>query len=360
MKIRQILKFSLIWIPLGIFIFCPTTRAEKYTFTLHKELPTGANPSLKVENTSGEIKIESHPQNKIVIDAFKVVEADNSKEAEKWADQIKVTIEEHEEKVEIKTKYPHNKSKSFWEGLFGGEWRRSAYVDYHIVVPEKIQLNISSTSGDVIISDISGGVEVNATSGDLRIKRIKGDLDLNTTSGDVQISAIEGDVIVSGTSSDLEMFDITGNVDIGSVSGNISVEDIIGQVKVDNTSGDISLKEIKGSIEATTVSGSMIIDQIEGGLHLESSSGDTEVKTKISLPYEYYVETVSGYIHFLLPEDSEAEVKLETTSGSLDCELPLTLSSISRNLLKGELGKGGPQMNLITTSGDIGVRKYKK
>ena len=360
MMLKQILKIPLILTALFICLSYSVARAEKYTFTLHEELPTGANPSLSVQNTCGEVKIESHPENKIIIDAFKVVEADNSQKAKRIADEIEVIIKKHDSAVEIKTKYPSKRSKGFWKGIFGWDGRRSGYVDYHILVPEKIELNISSTSGDVIISDISGGVKVDATSGDLWIKRVKGDLDLETTSGDVEIFKIEGNVAVQKTSSDLEILDITGDVDINSTSGNTSAEDVTGLVKIDQTSGDVSLKGIKGNIQASTSSGDLIIDQIEGGLELETSSGDIEVKTKIFPQYEYYVKTSSGYIDFSLPQNSDAQIKLKTSSGSINSELPLTLHDISRNSLKGELGAGGPEVYLVTSSGDIELNKDKE
>jgi DUF4097 and DUF4098 domain-containing protein YvlB len=359
-KARQIPKILLIFILLYIFVFYPTARAEKYTFPLHKEFPGGTNPSLKIENISGEIKIESHKENQIIIDAFKVVEADDSGEAEKLADQIEIVIEKHEEKLEIKTQYPSSKSRSFWDRVFSSDWKSSGYVDYRIIVPEKINLDVSSVSGEVKISNITGKVKASSTSGDLWIKRITGALNLETTSGDMEISMIEGDVTVSGTSSDLEMFDVKGNLDVNSTSGNVSAESIGGSVRIDNTSGDLFLKRIEGNIRATTVSGSIVVDQAEGGLHLESSSGDLEVTSKILPAYEYYGETLSGHIHFLLPKDSDAEVKLTTTSGDLDCQLPLTLSAASRNSLKGKLGRGGPSLNLMTTSGDIELRGYKR
>jgi hypothetical protein len=360
MKKRRILNISLFLIFVFVFVLPPIASAEEYTFTLHKEFPAVTNPSLKVRNTSGEIKIESHPENKIMIDASKVVEADNSEEAKRRADGIEVVIENYDSKVEIETKYTPLKSKSFWEKVLGFEGKSSGYVDYHILVPEKIDLNISNISGDVIISDISGGIEVNVTSGDLWIKRVKGHLDLETTSGDVEVSAIEGDVVASGTSSNLEIFDVKGDANLSSTSGDISAEDVVGSTQINNTSGDVSLKEIQGNIEVSTASGEVMIDQKEGGLRLESSSGDVEVKTKIFPQCKYYVETSSGYIRLLLPPDSNAEVELETSSGSLDCKLPLTVSSVSRNLLKGKLGEGGPPINLITASGDISLGEYKR
>jgi len=360
MKFNQSLKIPLLLTALFICFCYQVAGAERHTFTLHKELPTEANPSLKVQNTSGEIRIESHPENKIIIDAFKVVEADNSKKAERIADEIEVIIKKYDSGVEIKTKYASKRSKGFWKRLFSSHWHRSAYVDYHILVPEKIELDISNTSGDVIVSNISGDIEINATSGDLSIKRITGELNLETTSGDVEIFSIQGDIIVEGTSSDLEIFNIIGDADISSTSGNTTAENITGSVKIDKTSGDIYLKMIKENIQASSSSGDLIIEQLEGGLDLETSSGDVEVKTEIFPQYEYYVKTSSGYIDFSLPENSDAQIKLKTSSGNINSELPLTLHTICRNSLKGELGTGGPEIHLVTSSGDIELREYKR
>jgi hypothetical protein len=360
MKFKQVLKISLIATALFVCLSYSVVQAEKHTFTLHKELSAKANPSLRVQNTSGEIKIESYPENKIIIDAFKVVDADNSEAAEKIADKIEVIIEKHNSEVKINTRYPSKRSKNSWKEFFGFHGRGSVYVDYHILVPEKIGLNIFSTSGDVIISDISGDTKVNVTSGDLWIRRVKGELDLETTSGDVEISKIEGDVIVQGTSSDLEISNITGDLEITSTSGNTTAENVVGSVKIDNTSGDVFLKEIRGSIQTSSRSGDLKIDQIEGGLDLETSSGDAEVETEVFPQYEYYVNTSSGDIDFSLPEDSDARIKLETSSGSINSELPLTLHSISRNSFKGELGAGGPQICLATSSGDIELGERKR
>jgi len=359
-KKRPTLASSLIFFPMLVFIFYSMAQAKEYTFTLHKELPAGTSPSLKIQNISGEIRIESHPENKIIIDALKIVEADDSEKAKRVADEIEVAIESHDDQVEIKTRYPYKRSKGFWKGLFGFDWKKSGYVDYHVLVPERIELDLSCTSGDVMVSDVWGKTKVDATSGDLLIKRVKGDLDLQTTSGDVEIFKAEGEVRVCVTSSDLKIFDITGDVSINSVSGIISVEDVVGSIRIANVSGDISLKQIQRNIEASSSSGDLIIDQVEGGLDLETSSGDIQVRTKILPPYEYYAETSSGEIDFSLPYNSDALIKLKTSSGSINCELPVTLHTISRNLLKGKLGAGGTELFLVTSSGDIKLRQDKR
>ena len=360
MRLGRIPKIPLILAVLLICLCDSAVLAERHTFALRKELHTGANPTLIVRNTSGEIRIESHPDDKIIIDAFKVVEADDFQKAKRIAEEIEVNIRDHDSEIEIKTRYPSRKSRRFFKRFFSSGRNVTVYVDYHILVPEEIELNIHSTSGDVIISDISGGVEVSATSGELSMKRMKGNLDLETTSGDVEVFDVRGDVAIRGTSSDLELSTIKGDVKISSTSGETSVEDLTGSVRIDKTSGDIHLEMIRGDIQASSSSGDLIMDQIEGGLDLETSSGDIEVKTKILPRCEYHVETSSGSVDFSLPENSDAQVTLETSSGDMNSELPLTLHSISRNLLEGELGSGGPKIHLVTSSGDIEFRECER
>ncbi len=72
------------------------------------------------------------------------------------------------------------------------------------------------------------------------------------------------------------------------------------------------------------------------------------------------MRTSSGYIDFSLPKNSDAQIKIKTSSGDINSELPLTLRAISDNLLKGELGAGGPQIHLVASSGDIELREYKR
>jgi DUF4097 and DUF4098 domain-containing protein YvlB len=360
MKPGSILRIFLISIALSICLSYSAAPAERYTFPFHKELRTGGNPSLRVRNTSGEIKIESHPENKVIIDAFKVVKADNHEKAKRMADEIEVIIENRDSQIEIKTRYPSRRSRGLMRRLFSSGGSISMRVDYHILVPQEIDLNILGTSGDVSISDISGEVEVNVTSGDLSARRIEGDIDLESTSGDMEIFNVEGDITVRATSSDLEMSAITGNVQISSTSGNTSVEEIAGSVRIDKTSGDVYLDRIRGNIQVSSSSGDLIVDQVEGGLDLETSSGDIEVETEIWPEYEYHAETSSGSIDLTLPEDSDAQVALRTSSGSIKSELPLVLSTISRNSFRGELGSGGPEIHLVTSSGEIKLREYKR
>lgn len=323
--LRSAFSFLLI-----LFLFFNGAAAKKFTFEFHREIPVDEHPILFLYNISGKIIIKSHSEDEIIVDALKVIKARSLEKAEELAQKIKIEIKKDEEEVNIQTKYPRSRFlKSF-----------SAGVNYEISVPPRTKLNIRTTSADVELKDIEEKVRIKTVSGDVMGELIKGIIDFSSVSGDIYLQDIQGDLFLEGTSSDMEL------------------DQIKGDIRIDCVSGDLRLEGIYGDIEASTSSGDIEVEQNKGGLDLNTISGDVEVKTEISPESEYNIETTSGEIGFCLPEDSNARLRCETQSGSIRTQVPLNVSSTSRNFLKGELGSGGARIYLTTVSGDIKVRGY--
>lgn len=327
---RGLILKSLLTLLLLSLVLSSLTVAREFTFELHREIPVGEAPALYLSNISGKIIIRSHAQEKITLNALKVIKTSNLEKAQELAEKIKIEIEVDGEKINIRTEYPRS---GFLRGF-------SAWVNYEISVPPKTQLNIKTTSADAEIEGVEQKIRVNTVSGDLQAEMIKGNINFTSVSGDLFLQDIQGDLFLKGTSSDVES------------------EGIKGDIRIDCVSGDIELCRINGDIDASTTSGDMDIEQDRGGLNLGTISGDIEVRTKISPESEYNIETTSGEIFFYLPEDSDAGLECESHSGSIKTRIPLKLLSTSRNYLDGELGSGGPRIHLSTVSGDIQVRGY--
>jgi DUF4097 and DUF4098 domain-containing protein YvlB len=327
---RKPISITVLVFILLFFFISGTTAAKKFTFDLHREMPVGKNPTLFLSNISGKVIIKSHPQEKITIDALKVVKTHDLEKAEELAEKIKIEIKKDGEEVSIRTEYPRSRLlRSF-----------SAWVNYEISVPPATELNIKTTSADVEVEEIEQKIRISTVSGDLEAQTIRGIVDFSSVSGDVLLQDTQGDLFLEGTSSDLELRRINGNV------------------RIDCVSGDLELSGIEGDIEVSTSSGDIEVDQKQGELDLTTISGDVEVRTRISPEGEYNVATTSGDIIFYLPEDSDADLECETRSGSIHTRVALDVLSTSRDFLRGKLGSGGPRIDLSTTSGDIKVRGY--
>ena len=101
-------------------------------------------------------------------------------------------------------------------------------VDYEVTLPAGTTLRVSTLSGDLDLSELSGAVTVKTVSGDLRASALTGPLNLYSVSGDVQLSGLPG----------------TSPVDASSVSGDVRLSWPAARP------AELSLKSVSGEVYA--------------------------------------------------------------------------------------------------------------
>ncbi len=116
--------------------------------------------------------------------------------------------------------------------------------------------------------------------------------------------------------------------------------------------------EVEGDIRIKSSSATITIQQIRGAIDLVTLSGEVKIQTELDSPRDYFVETNSGSITFIIPEASSGVLNIETQSGDVQAEMPVAVKSVSRNRLVGEFGRGGPTIRLSSSSGDVTVALY--
>jgi len=343
-----------------LLLFIPgLLQAKEFSFPLQKELTVEEPLSLEIEDPRGEIILESHDLNKIIIQAQKIVEAKDNKEAEELAQKIRVDIEKAGALVSIKTKYQRTDRGGFWERLFSGRKSVEGYVSYHIFVPKDIrQADISVTSGEIRAFYLKGKLSLSATSGDIELAGAEGEISTSATSGNIQVRDLKGKISLEGTSSDMQVKNLEGDLNIDCTSGEVDIEDFNGTLKSSQTSGDLEGRGIKGDVSITTTSGDVSVEQTEGGLDLSSTSGNLEAKTQIVSSKNYYLSTTSGEVYLSISKGAQSDLKIETTSGEISMNVPMVLKTASRNSLSGKLGSGGAKIEIETVSGDINIEEY--
>ena len=166
------------------------------------------------------------------------------------------------------------KVKSSWN------WNMNGKRMMELKIPKGTQLTIDNSSGDIKVEDYSAeSLEVSASSGDIMLRRISANCDLGTTSGDLIARDIVGDITNRSTSGDQEYSEITGNVTTRATSGDIEIYNLVGNLKVSATSGDIELDGIEGAVSANTTSGNIDGDDVRvtDDCRFKSTSGDISI-----------------------------------------------------------------------------------
>ncbi len=342
-----------------LLLFATCLQAKEFSFPLKKEFTLEEPLSLELDDPRGEIVLESHDLNKVIIQATKIVEAKNSQEAKELAEKIKMDIEKAGALVQIKTKYQRTDRGGFWERLFSGRKSVEGYVSYQILVPKNIrEADVSVTSGEIRAFYLKGKLNLSATSGDIELRGVEGEIVCSVTSGNIQARDLKGKISLEGTSSDMQVKNLEGNLSIDCTSGTVNIEEFKGSLASTQTSGDLEVTGLNGDLSATTTSGDISIQQIEGGVDLSTTSGNIETKTRISDSKNYYLRTTSGEAYLSISKGAQADLKIETTSGEIGLDLPMVLKSASRNSLSGKLGSGGAKIEIETVSGDINIEEY--
>lgn len=236
------------------------------------------------------------------------------------------------------------------DGTFGGRSRSSdrvtitgsgrgmeAFADLTIRVPRGQRIGVFLGVGEVDVRNVEGDLVVDVAAARVTSAGTRGNLMIDTGSGSVDVMGAQGDVSVDTGSGSVEVADITGQrlmVDTGSgsvIGGNINVADL----NVDTGSGRIELRTVTSPrVELETGSGSVRVDLTQ----------DVELLD---------IDTGSGSVTVTIPENTGAEVNVESSSGGIDFDMPVTVRRFSRQAVRGILGDGEGLIRVDTGSGSI-------
>ena len=99
-------------------------------------------------------------------------------------------------------------------------------VDYRIVVPREVSVDVDVSNGRLIVRDVAGGVRAEAGNGAIELARLTGDLDVSTDNGRVESTGLRSDRVVARTSNGrvrLEFSEPPTGVEARSSNGRVEV-----------------------------------------------------------------------------------------------------------------------------------------
>ena len=128
-------------------------------------------------------------------------------------------------------------------------------------------------------------------------------------------------------------------------------------VAVDNVNGAVSGVELNGKLDFETVNGKVDLTRCGGSLEASTVNGAIRAElVQIAKTASVRMSTVNGRITVFVPQNIAADLDADTTNGSIDSDLPVTITSKSRNSLRGTINGGGVDLDLSTTNGGIDIK----
>jgi DUF4097 and DUF4098 domain-containing protein YvlB len=188
-------------------------------------------------------------------------------------------------------------------------------------------------------------------------------------------------VIANSISAPVSIRGAKGEVDVSAVSGSVVVDDASGKVKAESVSGNVEVSRVNGDLRASSVSGRVVVSNVSGDLESESVSGRitmTGAKSRFvragsvsgSIWYAgtfepdgtYEFKSHSGGVRLSLPADVGATVRIDTFSGSVDSDFPVTLQPNtdgrgSNRRVELKIGNGRSRITAESFSGSIRLER---
>jgi hypothetical protein len=281
--------------------------SDRYQSDFHYTYDLQPGARLTMENGNGSIEIAGWDQNRIEINGTKYGST------EMIRDEIKVEIDHRPDSVSIRTVRP-----SLHQG--GGGAR------FVIHVPRKTTLDpVQTSNGRIRVDDMNSPVRLRTSNGSIRAGHVEGSFEARTSNGAIEVESVKGDAMMH-----------TSN-------GHIRAENISGRCEAESSNGPIRVT----LTEANT-----------SPVHLDTSNGGIDLTMLQPPKADVRAETSNSSITVRLPSNTSAHVIAEGGRNSVHSDFDIqTRFGDHERRVDGNIGSGGPQIDLSTHNGSIRILK---
>lgn len=226
---------------------------------------------------------------------------------------------------------------------------------------ERGRFDFSATAGRIALQTRSVGGRQSSAYVEVQVP-IGTRVTANTISGLIEIRGTQGEIVARSTSGRVDVRNGRERVELETVSGTFDVRDIQGRMSIEATSATIDVDGANGDLSVETVSGSIRIRRSElTGLRASTTSGTITYEGSLVGSGSYRLNTHSGSITMTLPANVAATLELETFSGRIVSDFPLTLqpgqTTGRGKRMEFTLGNGGARVTAGAFSGNINIRR---
>ena len=288
--------------------------------TISKSFDVQAGGSLTVKNVTGDFDVKGWTNNVVEITQEIRIKSFTKGEAEEIFKRAHNAIEQSGSRIRIEGDYDGNRVHSTFTinvpekfdvaiGTSGG--------DIELAGTEG-EIDLSTSGGDIEIMDTAGRTRANTSGGDLTFSDVSGTIAGATSGGDIELKDIYGDGTFTTSGGDIYLVNATDRVKLNTSGGSIKVEQVSGDLNANTSGGDISVRQISGSCSVNTSGGDIDLHDIQGPTRANTSGGDI---TGENFMEKISVNTSGGDINL---ENVQAAVSGRTSGGDIDVVVTLT------------------------------------
>jgi DUF4097 and DUF4098 domain-containing protein YvlB len=330
---------------------------ETHTNDVSLEQPLGANAVLTVDNARGDVQIAPSTDSLIHVQAHEVAHLRSAETMQAFAD-VKPVLAINGESATLTVPS-----------------RNGVEVNLVLSVPAAVLATVRTHHGDVTLSGLTRAAQINAEHGDVLLNDMNGTVQLTMDHGDVHARQLGADFTITGRADDVTISGVKGKVRLdGDFIGDTSIENVDGPVEfasnrtqftAQKMSGDLSLDSdnlsmqgVSGGLKLKTRSKDIDLTGLSGNAEITDSNSDVHITAAQPLG-TVTVNNDTGDISLSIPDGAAFSLRGQTGSDdSIDSQIALLqATSGGTKTIQGQVGAGGPHIELVTRHGDLTLTK---
>ena len=163
----------------------------------------------------------------------------------------------------------------------------------------------------------------------------------------IQLGVVSASAVVCGLSAGAAVKGVSGEITLDGVAGDVLAETISGALEGRDVDGAVRFKSVSGDL--TLAGGSL------SRLEAESINGQVAADVSLAATGATRISTIAGDVTLRLPADSDARVRLHSTSGNVRSEFDSLRTSMSpgSHTVSGNVGDGSGNVSVNSVSGAV-------
>ena len=303
---------------------------EKAVRQFVETTPIQVSERLSVRTTRGHVTSKIWDRDEVQVDATISVWGTDEEAVQAFAEQIDIQIRRESGAVQIRPNVPKREK---------GDSIRSVRIDFELHHPQKVDLDVRARHGNITLPQIDGAATLN---------NHRGKTIFEGASGNIRIKQNRGDVAVQH---------VGGNFSAKSNRGSINVGQVEGRVVAKNSHGTTRLKNIAGATTVQANRGAIEIENPEAGIIIQSRGSNIVVRPHKPIGDDYAIQNKDGAVDLIIPDGSAVDVHGYVGRGSIQTNLPLSITGVSRTsqVVTGQLNGGGAKVAVELGRGSLSL-----
>lgn len=303
---------------------------EKAVRQFVETTPIQVSERLSVQTPRGHVISKIWDRDEVKIDATISVWGTDEEAVNAYAEQIDVQIRRESGVVKVRPHVPKREK---------GDPIRSVRIDFELHHPEKVDLNVRARHGNITLPKIDGAANLNNNRGKTILEGASGNISIKQNRGDVAVQHVGGDFTAQNN---------RGSIRAGRVGGRAVVKNNRGTTRLENIVGVTTVHTNRGAVE---------IENPEAGVIIQSRGGKIAVRPHKPIGDDYAIQNKDGAVDLIIPDGSAVDVHGYVGRGSIQTDLPLSITGVSRTsqVVTGQLNGGGSKVAIELGRGSLSL-----